>query len=223
MIVTIISDLEKLIPPLSQEEYEGLKQDILKNGQRIPIDVGYIPREDFRGHFIIDGHNRLAICDEFNIKTVFVDKPKEFDSLDEVKIWMIDNQLRRRNINDWQKVQLLEEKRRLIQGMQGKRTDLTSAPFGAEVVSPRDKVIEELGISKGTAARGKFVLDHGSADIKEKLDKNEITIGRAYRLTKQEELKSNLSTQSNQTIAGKYKVIYADPPWQYDFVFALRS
>lgn len=100
----------------------------------------------------------------------------------------------RRNLNDWQKVKLLEERIKRIERRKGNQyTKSAPAPFGAEAEAPRDQAIEGLNLSKGTAARGKFVLDHASEEIKEKLDNDEITIGRAYRLTKQEELKKELS------------------------------
>lgn len=56
----------QVMRPLTSEEYAGLKADIEKRGVQVPVIY------DEEG-FIIEGHNRVAICEELGI----TDFPKE--------------------------------------------------------------------------------------------------------------------------------------------------
>lgn len=51
----------QLLPPLSEDEYSALREDIKSAGVRVPIDV------DENGD-ILDGHHRKQICDELGIE-----------------------------------------------------------------------------------------------------------------------------------------------------------
>jgi hypothetical protein len=51
----------QLLPPLSEEEYASLFDDIAAGGVKVPIDV------DEQGE-ILDGHHRKRICDELGIE-----------------------------------------------------------------------------------------------------------------------------------------------------------
>ena len=51
----------QLLPPLSEEEYNALKEDIAKRGVLVPVEY------DEDGN-ILDGHHRVKICEELGIK-----------------------------------------------------------------------------------------------------------------------------------------------------------
>lgn len=92
----IDKEFQSLIPPLTAEEYAGLEESILSEGCRDALVVW--------GDTLIDGHNRYEICTKHNIpfKTV----TKDFASREDVKLWMIGNQLARRNINKYARTTL---------------------------------------------------------------------------------------------------------------------
>lgn len=94
--ITILPELQKLIPPLADEEYEQLKQNMLANGCREPITLWRHNEQSV----LIDGHNRYRICQEHNISFEFIFY--DFDSLDQAKDWMLANQLGRRNLTTLQ-------------------------------------------------------------------------------------------------------------------------
>jgi len=71
----------QLFEPLKQWEYEALKQDIARRGVLVPIEF------DQKGE-VIDGHNRLAICDELGI-TDYPRVTRTFTSDDEKKLHVI--------------------------------------------------------------------------------------------------------------------------------------
>lgn len=90
-MIVIDSEFQSLIPPLSDDEYQRLEKSLVKNGYqdwREPILT-------WNGT-IIDGHNRYHICDEHGIP--FRQVEHEFESRDAAKLYIIDNQLKRRNL-----------------------------------------------------------------------------------------------------------------------------
>jgi hypothetical protein len=92
----IMPELEYLIPPLSQEEYKNLEASIKEEGCREPLIVW----ENDSNYILVDGHNRLKICKRNNLD--FSVKTKSFKNIDEVKNWMLANQMSRRNLTPLQ-------------------------------------------------------------------------------------------------------------------------
>lgn len=94
MELQISEELKQFITPLSSEEKAMLKLSLLNEGCRDPLIVWDKSNEE---KILIDGNNRYRICLEneipFNIKEL------QFKNKEEVKDWMIDNQLGRRNLN----------------------------------------------------------------------------------------------------------------------------
>ena len=56
----VLPEMEQLLPPLSGEQFSALESDILENGCYAPIIVN----EDM---VVIDGHNRLRICEKHGL------------------------------------------------------------------------------------------------------------------------------------------------------------
>jgi hypothetical protein len=107
--IQILEELRDFIPPLSDEESLQLEQNILKYGCKDALLVwettrsvaGLSTTEDGTpAYILIDGHNRYRICQanqlNFNIQLL------SFSSLKEVKDYMIDLQLGRRNLTPQQ-------------------------------------------------------------------------------------------------------------------------
>ncbi|MDI9866498.1 hypothetical protein QM480_19305 [Flectobacillus sp. DC10W] len=107
--IQILEELRDFIPPLSDEESQQLEQNILKYGCKDALLVwettrsvaGLSTTEDGTpAYILIDGHNRYRICQanqlNFNIQLL------SFSSLKEVKDYMIDLQLGRRNLTPQQ-------------------------------------------------------------------------------------------------------------------------
>ena len=87
-MIAIDSEFQSLIPPLSDDEYERLEKSIVAEGVRDPIIT-------WNGT-IVDGHNRYHICEEHGIRCPQTER--KFESRDAAKLFIIDNQLRRRNL-----------------------------------------------------------------------------------------------------------------------------
>lgn len=92
--IFIEEDLKNLIIPLGMEEFRQLEENILIQGCRDPLVVW---DKGVEGLVLVDGHNRFKICKKHNID-FRIDK-LQFESFEDVKIWMLNNQLGRRNLN----------------------------------------------------------------------------------------------------------------------------
>lgn len=100
--ISLIIDeqFKELIRPLRKDEYLLLESNLNSDGCRDPITT-------WNG-VIIDGHNRYEICHRLGIP--FKVKEMDFNSREEVIVWICSNQLGRRNIT--------EETRKYLIGMQ---------------------------------------------------------------------------------------------------------
>ncbi len=105
MNIVINEELQKYIDPLTPNEYAALERSLLAEGCRDALVLW--------GEVLIDGHNRYEICSKYELpyKTVQNDS---FKSLDDVLLWMIDNQLGRRSVSDFQRGMLALRKRDII-------------------------------------------------------------------------------------------------------------
>jgi len=97
----LLIDLEfkNLIPPLTSEEFKQLELNCIKDGIRDAITT-------WNG-FIIDGHNRYEIANKHGLS--YVTKELLFESKNDVKLWIIENQIGRRNITNFVRIELMQE------------------------------------------------------------------------------------------------------------------
>jgi hypothetical protein len=91
--LTIVKEIKDYILPLSDEEFFNLEKSILLEGCRDPL-IAWQKKDDQL--VIVDGHNRYKICKKNNIP--FKVKKIDFKDIEEVKIWMVENQMGRRNL-----------------------------------------------------------------------------------------------------------------------------
>lgn len=98
--VYVDEDYLNLIPRPNDEQYEALKQSIQKQGLLEPIKVN-------SDGMILDGHTRFEICEELGIPVRYV--VKSFNNDEDQKLYAITTNLKRRHLNDFQIVELLEK------------------------------------------------------------------------------------------------------------------
>jgi len=192
-IPRIDPEFKNLIPPLSKDEREQLEQNILscrKCRNAIILWEGTV----------IDGHNRFEICMKHGIQ--FEVKEMEFPSRDDAKIWILKEQLGRRNLNDaarieiaLAKAELLREKAKNNQIRSGgdkSRTGAVSTKSSKqenEKIRVRKSVASEAGISQGTLQNYLEIKKNGSPELVEKVKTGELKIGTAHRMIGKEIIK----------------------------------
>ncbi len=188
--IIIREEFKELIPKLSDEEITQLEENILKEGVRDPLIVW--PTD--QGIVLVDGHNRFAICQKHNLD--FPIKKINFLDDEEVRIWMVKNQLGRRNLTPEQQ-SYFRGFRYLKEKQQGKRVDLTLDQNDTKlpVEKTADRLAKEYNISPITIKRDAQFAAGVELIGKENPDaKKEILDGR-----------SNISKQEIQAVGQKKK------------------
>jgi hypothetical protein len=138
--ILILDELQTLIPPLLESEYLALKENLQKHGCKDPLKLWQTTNKTLSRagvseepvYVLIDGHNRFKLCTELQIP--FNIQIDNFDSLKDVKDFMIDFQLSRRNITPQQASYLRglrynTEKRDIVDNFQN-QTSKTNLPNG---------------------------------------------------------------------------------------------
>ena len=88
-------ELQNQIPPLTDDEYKQLEENILKEGKLLsPLIVW--------NNTLVDGHNRYAILQK-HPEIYFSTMPLRFENREEAIAWICRNQLGRRNLTPEQK------------------------------------------------------------------------------------------------------------------------
>jgi len=87
--IIIDEEFQLLLPVLDEKTYALLEESLIQNGCLYPIVLW--------NDIIIDGHNRYEICTKHDIP--FETVSKDFDSRDDVLIWIISTQVARRNLS----------------------------------------------------------------------------------------------------------------------------
>jgi hypothetical protein len=105
MQIKINDVLRAYIEPLTESEYQALERSILTEGCRDALVLW----EDV----LVDGHNRYQICQQHGVPFK-VTENTSFRSLEDVKLWMIDNNLGRRSISDYQRGVLALRKKEIM-------------------------------------------------------------------------------------------------------------
>lgn len=217
-MVQINPAFEMLIPKLTTEEELTLELSIVTEGCRDPI----ITWNDF----IIDGHNRYRICTEHDIE--YKTLAKEFESEDDAKIWMINNQFGRRNLWAFDRGMLALEMESCLKEI-AKRNQI-DAGKGLPTLAKADTRKEIANIAKvshWTIDKIKKIRDTSSPETKELLKKWDVSINEVYQSIRKEEkkvemkatiewIRKSIEDGSAKLPEGKFEVMVIDPPRQYD-------
>lgn len=152
-ILQIDPEFESKIPPLTEDEYQQLAENIISEG------VVLMPLIVWNGT-IVDGHNRYKIVQE-HPEIIFTVHEKDFDNRYEALVWICNNQLGRRNLTPVQKKMLVGDRyeaEKMAHGgdrkseeakSSGQNDHLKSASEGAT----RRRISEETGTSESYVKR----------------------------------------------------------------------
>ena len=175
--LTVDPEFRDLIPPLNEEELKLLEESLVADGCESPLIV-------WNG-VIIDGHNRYMICQKHDIP--FSIQEKHFDTREEVMLWMLRNQLGRRNLNSYQRVELVLKFEPLVKNaaeqrmMAGKAANpVPTLAQGQTKGRTRDHLSEAAGVSHGTFAKAKKLVQSADEETKRELRAGKVTVNRAY-------------------------------------------
>lgn len=186
--ITVDPEFEALIPPLTQDEFNQLRENILE------VNEVYDPLITWQG-LLIDGHNRWRIIQE-NPEVTYKTIEVIFYDRNEAKLWIINNQLGRRNLEKSDAIDLAE-KRVEVTAQMAREKQLSTLKQNADrsvqmdkteetPINTREEIAKTAGVSTGTVARYQEVKKK-APELVPKIKSGEMTIGGAYKAIKEEE------------------------------------
>lgn len=183
MTILIDPEFQSLIPPLSAEERNQLEANIAADGCRDPLVVWHISDSAWDNVYtLIDGHNRYEICTRLGIDFETVEQ--EFDSREDVIVWMVDNQRGRRNLNDWQRTELQLKKKSAIAAkakanQQGGQGGVLLPQNSAKAIDTRAEIAEAAGVSHDTVSKVERIQETASPELVTALRESKVSINAA--------------------------------------------
>ena len=220
-MIKIKEEFKQLIPPLTKEEFKQLEDNCMKDGIREKIIT-------WNG-FIIDGHNRFEIATKWGLD--YQTESKRFDSENDVKEWMINNQFGRRNLSNYQRSVLALE----LESVFSERAKEKQKESGGAVpqisakppIETRKELAKVANVSHDTIAKVKKIEAVATPEVKAQLSTGEVSINQVYQDIKKEEKKAERIELIEQQIEdieqgllpeleGLFDVISVDPPWPYE-------
>lgn len=199
----IDNEFKGLIPPLTDEEYKGLEESILKDGCRDALVLW--------GEILVDGHNRYNICTRHNIpfKTV----QKEFTSRNDVIVWIIKNQFGRRNLPAYERARLALRLKPVI-AEKAKEQQLSCLKQGNTVpqnsakretpIETRQELAKIAGVSHDTIAKVEHIEQKAPDPVVMASRKGDVSVNIAYQVTK-------LEPEEQKEIADRIEHIEQEP------------
>ena len=156
--LNIDPEFEGMIPPLSGEEQKMLEESILRSGCDTPLTVW--------NRTVVDGHNRYRICRKHGIP--FAIDERAFESREVAICWMLEHQLARRNLNSYQRSELVLRYEPILKE-EAKRRQATSTGSRMPPLPPNLAEAETRGDTRDHLARMAGVA-HGTIDKVRRLE-----------------------------------------------------
>lgn len=181
MTIQINDELRTYIDPLTAEEYEALERSLLDEGCRDALVLW--------GDVLVDGHNRYALCTKHGIEFKTIQNTR-FKSMDDVRLWMIENHLGRRSVSDFQrgvlalrKKEILQQRQQELQAQQadaGQGDDGAAAPAAEPVVIPnRQALARAARVSSNTLGQIEKIQKDAAPELVRAVRSGEISINAA--------------------------------------------
>ena len=212
----------ELIPPLTEEEYKGLEESILSEGCRDALVVW--------NDTLIDGHNRYKICTEHNIAFQIV--RREFADRNAAMLWMIRNQLGRRNLLPYVRSDLALKLKPVIAEI-AKGNQRLSGGRGekglqiSDNLNTQKEIAKAAGVSHDTIAKVEKINAVASPEMKAELRNGNMSINQAYQQVKRAEKEAQREETRKQNAEkvkaisnpleaqGLFQTIVIDPAWDW--------
>ena len=131
--IVIDPEIQAYIDPLTPDEHDALERSLVTEGCRDALVLW--------GELLVDGHNRYGICQKHGLPFRTV-QSNRFRSIEDVKLWMIEQHLGRRSLTDFQRGELALRQRQIVAARRERQLQdaAASAPAGAadDAVAPWD-------------------------------------------------------------------------------------
>lgn len=201
-------EFEDLLPVLSPEELEKLENSILQCGMLDPIKIWQEP--DTGEWIIIDGHNRYNILKKHNIDWHYwqdykIMSENELETREDVKQWMLEQQLGRRNLTDADRYKIVQRFKEMFQKRAKENQSLGGkGSTNLPKVDTRKEMAKAVGVSEGTYRKLDKIMQSDNEEIKQQVSDKKISIDKAYQMIK------NPKPKEKESITPEQKIIEFD-------------
>lgn len=179
--MTIDEEFQKLIPPLTDDEYRQLEENCIKEGIREAILV-WDRGDDL---VIVDGHNRYQIARKNGLKWHY--KEMHFESREAVKEWIILNQFGRRNLSAYDRsILALKLKPVIAEKAKEKQIEAGGAvrqKSDKAVIDTKKELAKVAGVSHDTIHKVEKIEAEATPQVKEAVRQGKLSINQAYNST----------------------------------------
>jgi hypothetical protein len=169
-------ELQAWIDPLSPDELALLEASLLEDGCRDPLVVW--------GGYLLDGHNRYALCTKHGIPFQTVEKTG-LVTKEDAMLWMVDNQLGKRNLTDFARVALALKAKPLIEARAKARMVAGKAdprPNWDEGSTRTDDAIAKAArVGRNTVRKVEKIIEKAGAEVIAQVRAGELSINAAAK------------------------------------------
>jgi hypothetical protein len=179
--IHIDADFKALIPPLHPDEYAQLEQNILVEGCRDALVLW--------DDVLIDGHNRYEICQKHGVpfKTI---QSQSIQGIDDAVLWIVRNQLGRRNITDFVRGELalrakpiIEARAKARQIAALKQGDSPVRPISdARAIRTDDAIAAQAGVGRDTLRKIEKIQESAAPEVLTAVRSGAISINAAAQV-----------------------------------------
>jgi hypothetical protein len=144
--IVIDPEIQAYIDPLTPDEHDALERSLVTEGCRDALVLW--------GELLVDGHNRYGICQKHDLPFRTVQNTR-FRSVEDVKLWMIEQHLGRRSLTDFQRGELALRQRQIVaQRRERQLQEAASGASGVASASADEAPWDVDGAAPATAAAG---------------------------------------------------------------------
>lgn len=214
MELKIEREFQEKIPPLTEAEFEQLRENILNDGEV------YEPIAVWNG-IIVDGHNRWKVIKE-HPEIPYRIKEMPFANKWEAFAWMYKKQLGRRNLSDEQKIYLLGKRNEAEKLAIGSNQHTHEVGVQNGPARPKGKtaqrIAEEYGVGYGTVfraeefAKGVDALREVSPEAADKVLQGESKASKSLIRELRDMDKPEIEEYAQAIISGDVKQKEKEPP-----------
>lgn len=221
--IEIDPEFKTLITEPRPEETAQLEESLIHEGCRDPLVLW--------GNILLDGHHRHEIClrNSLPFKTV----QAAVKDREEAQLWIIKNQLGKRNLSDYDRGVLALKLKEKLSFEASKRKseamtqmnelkkegilDLSHIGQTEEKIDALKTAAEIAGVGRSTMAKIAIIEEKAPPELKEQVRKGNITVNKAcHKIKQSQNYQEKKQVNLKEYLQGKYDVIYSDPPWMYN-------
>jgi hypothetical protein len=145
---------------------------------------GFCDHGEQRSWIILDGHTRYDICRAHGLDFTTVEAPTWVQTRLKAKMWMIQNQLARRNLEPYQRAELVLQIEPLIAAKGKENQQRGGGTVRLKSDNPVDtlkQMAQQAGIGRDTMHKAKVIAQEADEPTKAALRRGERTIHGAYQ------------------------------------------